>query len=476
MHDLVIRGGRVALDTGWTDCDIGIDGGRIVALDRSLAGTETIEAGGYWVMPGGIDAHCHLDQPTWGGADTADDFASGSIAAAFGGTTSIVPFAMPGPGLNALASLDRALARAAGKAIVDYGLHGVLTEDTGHDIEAQVSELVRRGVPSVKLFMTYAGFAVSDDLMLAVLDAARGQGARVMVHAENDAAIRRTRDRLVESGRTAFRYHAVAHAEAFEREATHRAVTFAEVTGAPMVVVHVSCAQALDEVLRGRARGADVAAETCPQYLFLTAADLDRAPAEAARALFTPPPRTRTSQARLWEGLAEGDIALWSSDHSPFRLSDKLPDPSRPRFHRAANGVPGLETRLPLLFCEGLLAGRLTLRRYLELAGRNAADLYGLADRKGRIAIGLDADLALWDPQVHWEIRQDRHHSRVDFSSYEGRRVTGKPITVLVRGVPVVRDGILTDIAPLGRFLHRSRAVPDASHPPIEESTPWREP
>ena len=265
-----------------------------------------------------------------------------------------------------------------------------------------------------------------------------------MVHAENDAAIRRTRDRLVESGRTAFRYHAVAHAEAFEREATHRAVTFAEVTGAPMVVVHVSCAQALDEVLRGRARGADVAADT--------------------------------SQARLWEGLAEGDIALWSSDHSPFRLSDKLPDPSRPRFHRAANGVPGLETRLPLLFCEGLLAGRLTLRRYLELAGRNAADLYGLADRKGRIAIGLDADLALWDPQVHWEIRQDRHHSRVDFSSYEGRRVTGKPITVLVRGVPVVRDGILKDIAPLGRFLHRSRAVPDASLPPIEESMPWREP
>ena len=474
MHDLVIRGGRVALDTGWTDCDIGIDGGRVVALDRGLTGAETIEAEGYWVMPGGIDAHCHLDQPRWGGADTADDFASASVAAAFGGTTCIVPFAMPGPGMNALASLDRALARADGKAIVDYGLHGVLTEDTGRDIEAQVSELVRRGVPSVKLFMTYAGFAVSDDLMLAVLDAARSEGARVMVHAENDAAIRRTRDRLVASGRTAFRYHAVAHSEAFEREATHRAVTFAEVTGASLVVVHVSNAQALDEVLRGQARGADVTAETCPQYLFLTAADLDRTPAEAARALFTPPPRSRSSQARLWTALAGGEIALWSSDHSPFRLADKLPDPAQPRFHTAANGVPGLETRLPLLFSEGLLTGRLTLSRYLALAGAAAADLYGLADRKGRVAIGLDADLALWDPEAQWEIRQAQHHSLVDFSSYEGRRMTGKPVTVLVRGVPVIRDGDLTDVAPRGRFLHRSR-VPGPFRPPIEESTPWRD-
>ena len=472
MHDLVIRGGRVAFEAGWTDCDVGIDGGRIAALDRGLTGAETIEAGGHWVMPGGIDAHCHLDQPRWGGADTADDFASGSVAAAFGGTTCIVPFAMPGPGMNALASLDRVLARADGKAIVDYGVHGVFTEETGHDVEAQVSDLARRGVPSVKLFMTYAGFAVSDDLMLGVLDAARAQGARVMVHAENDAAIRRTQDRLVASGRTAFRYHAVAHAEAFEREATHRAVTFAEITGASLVVVHVSCVQALEEVLRGRARGADVTAETCPHYLFLTAADLDRAPADAARALFTPPPRSRSSQARLWTALADGSIALWSSDHSPFRLADKLPDPAHPRFYTAANGVPGLETRLPLLFSEGLLAGRLTLRRYLALAGAAAADLYGLADRKGRIAVGLDADLALWNPEAHWEIRHDRHHSRVDFSSYEGRRVTGKPVTVLVRGVPVIRDGTLTGAAPMGRFLPRTR-VPGPFRPPIEDATPW---
>jgi len=473
MHDLVIRGGRVALDGGWAECDVAIDGGRIAAIGGALRGASNIEAGDNWVLPGGIDAHCHLDQPRWGGADTADDFASGSVSAAFGGTTCIVPFAMPGPGMDALASLDRALARADGKTIVDYGLHGVFTEATGRDVEAQMGELARRGVPSVKLFMTYEGFAVSDDLMLSVMDAARAEGMAVMVHAENDAGIRRTTAHLVASGRTAFRHHAVAHAEAFEREATHRAVTFAEVTGARLVIVHVSCAQALDEVLRGRARGADVMAETCPQYLFLTARDLDRPPPEAAQALFTPPPRTPSSQARLWDALAEGDIALWSSDHSPFRLADKLPDPTNPEFHKAANGVPGLETRLPLLFSEGLLTGRLTLDRYLDLSGRAAADLYGLAHAKGRIAVGLDADLALWDPRARWEIRAALHHSRVDFSSYEGRRMTGRPVTVLVRGTPVMVDGVLTDTAPTGRFQHRTRAAPDPSRRPIEDSTPW---
>ncbi len=474
MHDLVIRGGRVALDAGWSDCDIGIDKGHISVLGQGLAGARTIEAGGLWVMPGGIDAHCHLDQPRWSGVDTADDFASGSRAAAAGGTTCMVPFAMPGPGMDAPAALDRALARAEGRSIVDYGLHGVITEDTGPDLASQVETLARRGAPSVKLFMTYAGFAVSDDRMLAVMDAARHEGALVMVHAENDAGIRRTRERLIAAGRVGFRYHAVAHAEAFEREATHRAATLAEVTGARLVVVHVSCAQALDEVLRARARGADVTAETCPQYLFMTAADLDRPPAAAARALFTPPPRTRSSQARLWEGLAAGDIALWSSDHSPYRLADKLPDPAHPAFHRAANGVPGLETRLPLLFSEGLLRGRLSLDRYLDLAGRTAADLYGLP-AKGRIAVGRDADLVLWDPELRWEIRHEDQQSRVDFAPFETFRVTGKPVTVLVRGHAVLRDGRLTGDPPAGRFVGRQRADYGSARRPIEEATPWRD-
>jgi len=474
MHDVVIRGGRVALDDGWAECDIGIESGRIAALGTGLAGTEIIEARDTWVLPGGIDAHCHLDQPTWGGADTADDFWSGSLSAAFGGTTCMVPFAMPGPGMNALAALDRALGCAQGRSLVDHGFHGVFTEETGSDVEIQVGQLARRGVPSVKMFMTYEGFAVSDDLMLAVMDAARAYGATVMVHAENDAGIRRTTERLVALGRTGFRYHAVARAEAFEREATHRAVTLAEVTGARIVIVHVSCAQSADEVRRGRARGADAVGETCPQYLLLTAADLDGPAHAAARFLFSPPPRSKASQLALWQALEKGEISLWSSDHSPYRLADKLPkEGGEPAFHKAANGVPGLETRLPILFSEGLLRGRLTMDRYLGLAGRNAAELYGLDRVKGRIAVGLDADLALWDPHRRWQVRQAEQHSNVDFSCYEGLWLTGKPRDVLVRGRAVIRDGKLTDATPAGRFVPRTRAEPDLARRPIEDATPW---
>ena len=389
MHDIVIRGGRVGLDDGWAECDIGIEGGRIAALGTGLVGAESLDAAGTWVLPGGIDAHCHLDQPTWGGADTADDFASGSRSAAFGGTTCMVPFAMPGPGMDALAALDRALACARGKSVVDYGLHAVVTQDTGSNVAIQVEALARRGVPSVKMFMTYEGFAVSDALMLAVMDAAAAEGATVMVHAENDAGIRRTTERLIALGRTGFRYHAVARSEAFEREATHRAVTLAEVTGARLVIVHVSSAQSADEVSRGRARGTDVIGETCPQYLLLSAAHLDGPALDAARFLFSPPPRSKASQRALWQALQNGEISLWSSDHSPYRLADKLPKQGgEPAFHKAANGVPGLETRLPILFSEGLLGGRLTLDRYLGLAGGNAAKIYGFDDVKGRIATG----------------------------------------------------------------------------------------
>ncbi|MCW6511673.1 dihydropyrimidinase [Lichenifustis flavocetrariae] len=471
MHDLVVRNGRVALDGGWAECDIGIDSDRITALGSGLVGRAHIDASGTWVMPGGIDAHCHLDQPNWGGVDTADDFTSGSRAAAFGGTTTIVPFAMPGPGMTALAALDRSLDRANGRSLVDYGLHGVMTQDTGADIKAQTERLAVRGVPSVKLFMTYTGFAVSDDLMLRVMDAAHEAGAVVMVHAENDAAIRRTTARLAASDRTGFRYHAVAHAEILEREATHRAITLAEVTGARLVIVHVSGHQAADEVRRGQMRGIDVVAETCPQYLLLTAADLASAPDEAARFIFTPPPRSRAGQAALWDGLADGLIGLWSSDHSPYRLSDKLPADRPPSFLTAANGVPGLETRLPILFSEGLVTNRLTLSRYLALAGGEAARLYGL-DRKGRIAPGFDADLVLWNPDRRWQVRAAEQQSAVDFSPFEGLWLTGRPRDVLLRGRLIVSNGVLHDANPGGRFLSRMSGVPRHRHP-LEETTPW---
>jgi dihydropyrimidinase len=473
MHELVIRGGRVALDDGWAECDIGVEDGRIAAVGVGLAGGTTLDATGRWVMPGGIDAHCHLDQPVWGGAGNADDFESGTVSAAFGGTTCIIPFGMPGPDMSTVAAVDRALDRAAGRAVIDYGLHAVVTMGTGGDVKHQLTLLAARGIASVKLFMTYQGFAVDDDLFLDVLDTAHGLGWIVMVHAENDAAIRRTRQRLIDLGRTDIRYHVVAHSETMEREATHRALAFAEMTGARMTIVHVSSWQSAEEVARARGRGVEVVAETCPQYLFLGSADLDRPARDAARFVFSPPPRSPRSQQHLWQALTDGGIDLWSSDHSPYYLADKIGKAETPGFTTTLSGIPGIETRLPLLFSEGLLTGRLTLGRYLDVTSRNAAAAYGLADRKGRIAVGLDADLALWDPEATWTLGHAALHSRVDFTPYEGRSVTGRPTTVLVRGVPVIADGVLRAPAGFGRFVPRSAADPNLSRKPVEETTPW---
>ncbi len=475
MHELVIKGGRVALDDGWRECDVGIEQGRIAALGMDLAGQAKLDARGHWVMPGGIDAHCHLDQPTWKGFTTADDFESGSISAAFGGTTCIVAFASPGPEMTSIDAFNRAINCAAGRSVIDYGLHGVVTMNTGSDLMNQFRDLVKAGVTSIKLYMTYEGFAVDDDVMLAVMDAARSFGMIVMVHAENDAAIRRTRQRLADLGHTHLRYHAIAHGEAMEREAAHRALTFAEITGARIVIVHVSCAQTGEEIVRSRARNVDAMAETCPQYVFFSASDLDRMPMEeAVKYMFTPPARSRNNQQHLWKALEDGTIDLWSSDHSPYYLADLLQDPQNLTFDKAGGSTPGLETRLPLLFSAGLLSGRLSLERYLDLTARNAAEIYGLAHLKGRIETGLDADLALWDPQAKWKLTQTLLHSRVEFTPYEGIEVTGRPTTVLVRGVPVVAGGKLCAKPGSGRFVSRATADVESFGEPIEETTPWR--
>ncbi|HEY0120483.1 MAG TPA: dihydropyrimidinase [Rhizobium sp.] len=472
MHERVIKGGRIALNSGWRDCDIAIDEGRIAAIGLGLKGMSVSDASGLWVMPGGIDAHCHLDQPSWGGADTADGFRSGSISAAFGGTTCIVPFAMPGPGMTTLEAFDRSLACADAQSILDFSLHGVFTPASG-DVVTQLRSLAALGIPSVKAFMTYDGFAVSDDLMLGMMDHGRALGMTVMVHAENDAIIRRTTQRLLAAGKTDFRYHSIAHSEATEREATHRVITLAEITGGRVVIVHVSGSQSLEEVTRGQTRGTDVIAETCPQYLLLDAGCLAGDAADAARHVFSPPPRSFASQNALWEGLSSGAIALWSSDHSPYRLADKLPKDGKPRFDKVVSGIPGIETRLPILFSEGLCKGRLSLDRYLALAGGNAASIYGLDHAKGSIAVGLDADIVLWDPTARWTIRSSDLHTGVDFTPYEGCSLTGKPVAVLVRGTPIIEDGKLLPNPPQGRFVKRRAANPDTFKHPIEETTPW---
>jgi dihydropyrimidinase len=463
VHDLVVSSGRVALDSGWAECDIGIDGERITALGSGLKGRRHIDASGHWVLPGGIDAHCHLDQPVWGSAPNADDFTSGSKSAAFGGTTCIVPFGMPGPGHSSIAAYERALACADGKSFIDYALHAVVTPGTGADVAAQLADLAARGVAAVKVYTTYEGFAVDDHLLLDVMESARACGMRVMVHAENDAAIRWARKRLIGHGQTQMRFHAVAHSEMAEREAVQRVLAFAELTGAAVTIVHVSSAGSLEEIERARQRGVDVLAETCPQYVFLTQDDLDRPARDAARFMFTPPPRTAESVKALWKGLETGAVDLWSSDHSPYYLADKLGTAPEPGFHTTVSGVPGLETRLPLLFSEGLLEGRLSLQRYLDVTCRNAARAYGLAHRKGSIAPGYDADIVVWDTAETWEVQSATLHSRVDFTPFEGRIVNGRPRTLLNRGMPAMTDHVWQGVAGRGSCIASRLADHNAS-------------
>lgn len=269
------------------------------------------------------------------------------------------------------------------------------------------------------------------------------------------------------------RYHSVAHSEVMEREATHRALALAEMTGARMMIVHVSSIQSAEEVMRARQRGVDVAVEICPQYLFLGASDLNRPPRDAARFVFSPPPRSQRSRQHLWQALAEGGIDIWSSDHSPYFFADKVGGADTPGFNTTISGVPGLETRLPLLFSEGLLTGRLTLARYLDLASRTAAEIYGLDHRKGRIAIGLDADLVLWDPARSWRLGHAALHSRVDFTPYEGMQITGKPITVPVRGAAVVADEMIEAKPGFGHFVARRPSDPAFAKMAVEDTTPW---
>ncbi|MDQ0512262.1 dihydropyrimidinase [Ancylobacter amanitiformis] len=468
MHERVITNGRVGLSDGWADCDIGIDGGRITALGEGLKGAEILDAAGLWVLPGGVDAHCHLDQPSWGGTEGADGFGTGSLAAVFGGTTTIVPFAMPAPGTTMPQAVERSLALAEGRSFADYSLHAIATEATG-PAQDQMDWLCAQGIPSVKAFMTYEGFAVSDERMLELMDGARARGMTVMIHAENDAIIRHSRDKLLAAGRTALRYHLIAHSAAVEREAIHRVATLAEVTGARVLIVHISSAQGIEELTRARLRGTDVTGETCPQYVLVPPAALDGPAEDAARFLFCPPGREAASHAALWQALEAGDIALWSSDHSPGPLADKV---AAEDFDKAVSGIPGLETRLPLLFSEGLASGRLSLPRYLSVAGAAAARYYGL-EGKGAIAPGFDADLVLWDPAARWQVRAAEQRSRAGYTPFEGRWLTGRPLTVLLRGRTVVADGRLAERPPQGRFLPRRPLDPSTFRLPIEDTTPW---
>ncbi|MGR3719915.1 MAG: dihydropyrimidinase [Paracoccus sp. (in: a-proteobacteria)] len=455
--DLVIRGGTVATACDVFKASIGIRDGRIVALADDLPrGAEEIDATGKLVLPGGVDAHCHFDQPTSDGSRMADDFRSGPLSAAFGGTTTVIPFACQQKGQSLRAAVQDYHERADGKSVIDYAFHLIVTDHTEQVLGQELPALIRDGYTSFKIYTTYDDLKLNDRQILEVLALAKREHALTMIHAENADIIAWLTDQLERVGHTAPRYHAAARPAIAEREATHRAISLAEVIDAPILVVHVSGGEALNQIAEARHRGLRVFGETCPQYLFLTADDLNLSGFEGAKHICSPPPRDGASQQSVWRGIQDGTFQIFSSDHAPFRFDDakgKKVAGDKASFTHVPNGIPGVETRLPLLFSEGVVKGKISLPRFVQLTATNPARLYGLMPRKGTIAIGADADIAIWDPEKKVTVTNDILHHDVDYTPYEGRQIVGWPQVVISRGEIVIRDGQCLGKAGRGEFL-----------------------
>jgi len=455
--DLVVRDALATTSSDSFLCDIAVRDGRIVQLGRDLPrGQREIDAAGRAVTPGGVDAHCHLDQPMDGPARMADDFASGTRSAACGGTTTVIPFAAQKKGQSLRAAVADYHARAEGKACVDYAFHLIVSDPTPSVLKEELPALIREGYTSFKIYMTYDDLKLGDGEILDVLDVARAHGAMAMVHAENADCIEWLTRRLEGSGRSAPRYHAHARPMLVEREATHRAIALSQLVDVPILVVHVSGKEAVEQIRWARGLGLKIFAETCPQYLFLTAEDLGIDDSYAgARCVCSPPPRDRANQEVIWDGLADGLFTVFSSDHAPFNYDDpagKKPGGQEVAFRHIPNGIPGLETRMALLWSEGVLAGRITPQKFVELTATNPAKAYGLHPRKGTIAVGTDADLVIWDERETVVTNGMLHHA-VDYTPYEGMRLAAWPGMTLARGVVVWDGSQFGGRAGAGRFL-----------------------
>ena len=461
--DLTIRNGRLSNETRTWYADIGIRDGLIAAIEPNLpAGRRDIDATDRWVLPGGIDSHVHIEQLSGMGKMCADDFYSGTVSAAFGGTTTIMPFAVQHRGQSIPKVIADYAERASTKAVIDYGFHLILTDPDEQALTKDLPTAIRDGITSLKVYMTYDQLKLDDAQLLDVLAVASEEGALVMMHAENHDMIRWIAKRLLARGHVAPKFHAVAHDPLTECEATNRAVTLSRLIDVPVLIVHVSGAETIDVIRASRAQGALIHAESCPQYLFLEAADIDLPGVEGAKFCCSPPPRDKRSQEAVWTGLKDGTLGLYSSDHAPFRFdeSGKLPKGDKTVFKEMANGVPGIEVRMPLLFSEGVQKGRIDIHAFVALTSSNHARMYGLAHRKGDIAVGMDADLGIWDPVKRVTITTADLHDRVGYTPYEGRVVTGWPETVVNRGRVVIEHGALQVAAGSGTYLSCGRPQP----------------
>jgi dihydropyrimidinase len=458
QFDTIIRGGTVATAADVFAADIGIADGRITALGTDLGSApEIIDATGLLVLPGGIDSHVHLDQPAGPGVVPADGFLTGTRSAAVGGNTTVLPFCLQQKGQGLRAALDAYRQKAANACYTDVALHLIVTDPTPQVLGQELPALIADGYTSIKIFMTYDDLKLNDREILEVLSVANSHGALVMVHAEGHDAIKFLAEKLEREGRTAPLGHALSRPMLVEREATHRAISFAELIDTPVMIVHVSNRESMDEIRRAQQRGLRIYGETCPQYLMLTADDLDQPGTEGNKYVCSPPPRDTASQAACWEGIEQGVFEVFSSDHCPFRYDDtgKLLPKGLTNFRYVPNGIPGIATRMPILFSEGVVKGRIDLNRFVALTSTNHAKRYGLYPQKGTIAVGSDADIVLWDPERAVTITHDLLKDGCDYTPYEGLAVTGWPVQTILRGQTVMRDGQLLAPAGVGRELRR---------------------
>ncbi|WP_336799147.1 dihydropyrimidinase [Kaistia sp. MMO-174] len=471
-YDLVIRGGTVVTASDTLRADVGIRDGRIIAVAEKLDDADRIiDATGLLVMPGGIDSHVHLAQPAFGGPAMADGFESGTRSAIAGGNTTVIPFALQPRGASLRTSVVDYHKEADGKSYCDYGFHLIISDPSPSVLGQELPSLVDDGYSSFKVFMTYDDLVLNDRQLLEVFDCARGCGALVMVHCEGYDAIRFMAERLEAAGKTAPYYHAVSRPQSVEREATHRAISHAELTDVPIMVVHVSGREPMEQIRWAQHKGLKIYAETCPQYVALTADDLKglNMDESGGKYVCSPPPRDHASWDAIWEGIRTGVFQTFSSDHCPFFYEGemgKLNPKARTSFRWVPNGIPGVETRLQILYQKGVVEGRITVNEFVALTSTNHAKIYGLYPKKGSIAPGFDADIVLWDPNRKETIRQELMHHGADYTPYEGLEVTGWPVMTVLRGKVVMQDGEVLGEPGDGGFLKRSLspyAVPNGA-------------
>ena len=455
--DTIIKNGAVVTATDTYTADVAIANGKIAAIGNGLpeqnAGN-VVDASGRLVLPGGIDVHTHLDMP-FGGTTSADDFETGTRAAAFGGTTTLIDFAIQYKGQPLRQAFDTWMSKASNKAVCDYAFHCIVTDVSGGQL-SEMNDLVREGVTSFKLFMAYPGvFMLDDASIFRALQTTSKNGGMVCMHAENGSAIDVIVQQALAEGKKAPKYHALTRPTTAEAEATSRAIALAEMAGAPIYIVHLSCNDALEKVREARDRGLPVYAETCPQYLYLSIENFDAPGFEGAKYVFTPPLREKWHQEKLWNGLKCDHLQVVSTDHCPFCFKEQK-EMGRDDFTKIPNGGPGVEHRMSLIYSGGVASGRFSANRFVELVSTTPAKLFGLYPRKGTIAVGSDADLVIFDPRRKHTISAATHHMRVDYSMFEGIQVTGMPDVVLSRGKVVVERDNFLGRAGQGEFLRRA--------------------